>query len=34
VRDIYDNVYLLEFAPDGRCRSFTEYFVQRPSDRR
>ena len=34
VRDIYDNVYLLEFAPDGRCRSFTEFFVQRPSDRR
>ncbi len=23
----YHNVYLLEFAPDGRCRSFTEYFI-------
>ena len=34
VRDIYDNVYLLEFGPDGRCSSFTEYFVERPKDRR
>ena len=34
VRDIYDNVYLLEFGPDGRCRSFTEFFVERPHDRR
>jgi uncharacterized protein (TIGR02246 family) len=33
VRDIYDNVYLLEFGPDGRCRSFTEFFVERPRDR-
>ncbi len=33
VRDIYDNVYLLEFGPDGRCRSFTEFFVERPKDR-
>jgi hypothetical protein len=23
----YHNVYLLEFAPDGRCRSFTELFM-------
>jgi hypothetical protein len=23
----YANVYLLEFAADGRCRSFTEWFV-------
>jgi hypothetical protein len=27
VRDIYDNAYLLEFGPGGRCRSFTEFFV-------
>ena len=33
VRDVYDNVYLLEFGPDGRCRSFTEFFVERPKDR-
>ena len=23
----YHNVYLIEFAPDGRCRSFTEFFM-------
>ncbi len=23
----YHNVYLLEFAPDGRCSSFTEFFM-------
>jgi ketosteroid isomerase-like protein len=23
----YHNAYLLEFAPDGRCRSFTEFFM-------
>lgn len=34
VRDIYDNVYLLELGSDGRCRSFTEFFVERPKDRR
>jgi hypothetical protein len=26
-------VYLLEFGSDGRCSSFTEYFVERPKDR-
>ena len=25
---LYHNVYLLEFDSDGRCRSFTEYFVE------
>lgn len=30
---VYDNVYLLEFGPDGRCRSFTEFYVKRPEDR-
>jgi ketosteroid isomerase-like protein len=34
VRNTYDNAYLLEFDDDGRCRSFTEYFVERPEDRR
>ena len=24
---MYRNAYLLEFAPDGRCRSFTEFFM-------
>jgi hypothetical protein len=33
VRDIYDNAYLLEFGPGGQCRSFTEFFVERPKDR-
>ena len=33
IQDLWDNVYLLEFGPDGRCRSFTEAFVQRPRDR-
>ncbi len=28
---IYDNCFLLEFDADGRCRSFTELFVQRPA---
>jgi uncharacterized protein (TIGR02246 family) len=34
VQDMWDNVYFLEFGPDGRCRSFTEYFVDRPKDKR
>jgi hypothetical protein len=33
VRDVYDNVYLLEFDPRGRCRSFTEFFIERPKER-
>jgi ketosteroid isomerase-like protein len=28
---IYHNNWLLEFAPDGRCRSFTEYYMQQPA---
>jgi ketosteroid isomerase-like protein len=34
VANIWDNVYLLEFGDDGRCRAFTEFFVERPEDRR
>lgn len=26
----YDNVFLLEFDADGRCRSFIEFFRKRP----
>jgi hypothetical protein len=26
----YHNVFLLEFDADGRCRSFTEYYVKEP----
>jgi hypothetical protein len=33
VHKLWDNVYLLEFGPDGRCRSFIEYLVERPKDR-
>jgi ketosteroid isomerase-like protein len=28
----YANVYLLEFAADGRCRSFTEWYLLERSD--
>jgi hypothetical protein len=34
VKDMWDNAYLLEFDADGRCRAFTEFFVDRPKDRR
>ena len=27
---MYHNVYLMEFDADGRCRSFTELFMQEP----
>ena len=28
VERIYHNNWLLEFGPDGKCRSFVEYFVE------
>jgi hypothetical protein len=34
VQSVWDNVYLLEFGPDRRCRSFAEWYVERPEDRR
>ena len=34
IRTTYDNAYLLGFDSDGRCRSFTEFFVERPEGRR
>ena len=30
VERIYDNCYVMEFAGDGRCRSFTEWYMKRP----
>jgi ketosteroid isomerase-like protein len=27
---VYDNCYLIRFDADGRCREFTEWFMQRP----
>jgi hypothetical protein len=29
-RTTYDNCFLLEFDAEGRCRSFTEFFRERP----
>jgi uncharacterized protein (TIGR02246 family) len=34
VANVWDNVYLLEFGDDGRCRAFTEFFAERPAERR
>ncbi len=31
VAGTYDNCFLLEFDADGRCRSFTEFFRERPA---
>jgi hypothetical protein len=33
IRFVYDNAYLLEFDDEGRCRAFTEFYVERPKDR-
>ena len=27
---VYDNCFILDFDADGRCRQFTEWYVQRP----
>jgi ketosteroid isomerase-like protein len=27
---VYDNVFVLRFDGEGRCRSFTEWFMKRP----
>ena len=29
IRQIFDNCFLLRFAPDGRCAEFTEFFMER-----
>jgi ketosteroid isomerase-like protein len=31
IRTIYDNCYLMRFDAEGRCREFTEWFMERPS---
>jgi hypothetical protein len=31
---VYDNVFLLTFNDDGQCTKFTEWFVERPAERR
>ena len=28
---VYDNCFVIRFDADGRCREFTEWFVQRPA---
>jgi hypothetical protein len=28
---VYDNCFVMRFDADGRCREFTEWFVERPS---
>ena len=28
---VYDNCFVMRFGPDGRCREFTEWFMQRKS---
>lgn len=30
IRTVYHNVYLLEWDDEGRCRSFTEIYAERP----
>jgi ketosteroid isomerase-like protein len=30
VEKVYDNCYVIRFAADGRCRQFTEWYMQRP----
>jgi hypothetical protein len=30
VEKVYDNCYVMRFAPDGRCLEFTEWFMKRP----
>lgn len=29
--DAFDNCFVMRFASDGRCASFTEYYVKRPA---
>lgn len=30
IRTIYDNCFIMRFATDGKCSSFTEFFMERP----
>jgi uncharacterized protein Veg len=28
---VYDNIFVVRFDDDGRCREFTEWYMKRPS---
>jgi hypothetical protein len=30
IEKVFDNCFVMRFAPDGRCREFTEWFMERP----
>jgi len=30
VRTVYDNCFVIRFGAEGRCREFTEWFMERP----
>jgi len=30
LQEVYDNCYVMRFDSEGRCREFTEWFIQRP----
>jgi ketosteroid isomerase-like protein len=30
VERVFYNSFVMEFSPDGRCRSFTEYYMEKP----
>jgi hypothetical protein len=31
VAEVYDNCFVIRFDEQGRCREFTEYYIQRPN---
>jgi ketosteroid isomerase-like protein len=33
IESVYDNLFVLRFDDEGRCRSFTEWFMKRPTSR-
>jgi hypothetical protein len=32
VDKVYDNCFVIRFDAEGRCREFTEWFIERPTD--
>ena len=30
--DVYDNLWVIDFAPDGRANAFTEWYMKRKAD--
>jgi hypothetical protein len=32
VEQVYDNCFVMRFDAAGRCREFTEWFVERPAE--